>query len=100
MYEVRHTPEFDEWLDGLDAATVDRIYGILDRMAEGNWGDYKPLRGARGVFERRLMGRGPGIRLYFCRQGENTLVILAGGDKASQQRNDVARARRIALRYQ
>lgn len=62
MYEILQTPEFSEWLDGLDSTTTDRITRVIDRMAQGNWEDYKPVAGAPGVFERRLMGRGPGIR--------------------------------------
>ena len=99
MYEIPQTPEFSEWLDGLDPTATNRILGVLDRMAQGNWGDYKPVAGAPGIFERRLMGRGPGIRLYFCRQGGNPMLFLTGGDKASQQRSDIAQARRPRERY-
>ena len=98
MYEIRQAPEFSEWLDRLDSKTRDQILIVLDRMAGGNWGDYRPIAGAPGVFERRLAGRGPGIRLYFCRQGSNLLMFLIGGNKASQ-RSDIARARRLRERY-
>jgi putative addiction module killer protein len=37
---------------------------------------------------------GPGYRVYYSRQGEVLILILAGGDKASQDR-DIARARLI-----
>ena len=100
MYDVVLTPDFREWLDTLDATTADRVLSILDRMAEGNWGDYKPLSGVPGIFERRLMGRGPGIRLYFCRQSGDTLLMLTAGDKATQQRRDITRARRLRGTYQ
>ena len=99
MYNVLLTPEFIKWMDALDSVTADRISSVLDRMAEGNWGDYKTLSGVHGIFERRLMGKGPGIRLYFCRQGSNTVVMLTAGDKATQQRGDIARARRLRERY-
>ena len=99
MYEIRQSPEFVDWIDSLDMATANRIVMVLLRMSAGNWGDYKPLPGAFGVFERRLMGRGPGIRLYFCRQGNNVIMLLTGGDKSSQQRRDVARAQRLRERY-
>ena len=99
MYEVWHTPEFDEWLDGLDQTQGNRVVMAIYNIGEGNWGDYKPLAGANGVFERRLMGRGPGIRLYFCRQSRNVVLMLAGCDKAGQQRRDIARAQRIREGY-
>ena len=98
MYEIQQMPEFSEWLDGLDYRTGDYIVSVLERMARGNWGDYKPLAGAPGVFERRLMSGGPGIRLYFCRQGASLVMFLTGGVKASQ-RSDTARARRLRERY-
>ena len=99
MYEIRQMPEFSEWLDGLDSTTRDQIVSVLERMAQGNLGDYKPIAGAPGVFERRLTGKGPGFRLYFCRQGANLVMFLTGGVKASQQRSDIARARRLRERY-
>ena len=95
MYEIVRTPEFIEWLHSLDPAVFRRVGSALSRMAGGNWGDYKPLAGVPGIFERRLTGRGPGIRLYFCRRGSNTVVMLIGGEKADQQRRDIARARRL-----
>ncbi|MCY4367697.1 MAG: type II toxin-antitoxin system RelE/ParE family toxin [Chloroflexi bacterium] len=100
MYDVLLTPEFREWLDSLEPLVADRVLSVLDRIAEGNWGDYKPLPGNPGIFERRLMGRGPGYRLYFCRQRGNTVVMLTAGDKASQQRRDIGRARRLLEIYQ
>ena len=99
MYEIRRTPEFNEWLNGLDPAMIRHVAAALSRMAQGNWGDYKPLAGVPGIFERRLTRRGPGIRLYFCRIGRNTVMMLVGGDKADQQRRDIARARRLRDDY-
>ena len=98
MYEILQTPEFSEWLDGLDSRTRGQILIVPNRMARGSWGDYKPIAGAPGVFERRLTGRGPGIRLYFCRQGANLVMFLTGEVKDSQ-RSDIARARRLRERY-
>jgi putative addiction module killer protein len=99
VYEVLRTPEFEEWMDTLDPASVNRVSLVLARMEEGNWGDYKPLPGVSGIFERRLMGRGAGIRLYFCRQSSNVVLALIGGDKASQQRGDIAKAGRLSEHY-
>ena len=99
MYDILQTPEFGEWFDGLDPSTTDRILQVLYRMAQANWGDCKPVAGAPGVFERRLMGTGPGLRLYFCRQGSNLILFLTGGDKSLQQRSDIAQARRLRELY-
>ena len=99
MYEIQRTPEFDEWMASLDTVVFRRVDSAIYQMSEGNWGDYKPLPNAPGIFERRLRGKGPGIRLYFCRQGANVVWLLTGGDKASQQRRDIDLARRLREFY-
>jgi len=55
-------------------------------------GDWAPV-GAE-VSEMRVHF-GPGYRLYFTRREGALVVMLAGGDKSSQQR-DIRRAQRIA----
>ena len=35
---------------------------------------------------------GPGYRLYFAKEGETVVILLCGGDKATQ-RADIARAK-------
>ncbi len=38
---------------------------------------------------------GPGYRLYFVQRGSTLAILLAGGDKASQDK-DIAIARKLA----
>ena len=93
MYTVRITEAFQDWLDGLkDRQAQIRIAARL-RMAEaGNLGDYKSV--GKQVSEMRV-DSGPGYRLYFTRKGQILIVMLAGGDKSTQQR-DIKRAQRMA----
>ena len=64
--------------------TQNRIDKRLERLEDGNIGDCQSV--GAGVFELRLHF-GPGYRIYFG-QIENTLVLLlCGGDKASQARD-------------
>ena len=63
MIEIRKTDEFAQWLDGLrDIKARARVQARLDRMAEGNPGDVKPV--GEGVSELRI-DFGPGYRVYF-----------------------------------
>ena len=63
LYEidVGVEPLFD-WFQSLDRGVMSRVYDRIDRVKDGNLGDYKKLRG--GLCELRLRF-GLGYRLYF-----------------------------------
>ncbi len=89
MYHLRQTDTFAKWLGGLrDAKAKARILARLESARLGNLGDAKTLGG--GIREMRVHV-GAGYRVYFV-QRRGTLLLLCGGDKASQQR-DIERAR-------
>ena len=76
-------------MDGLkDRQARARVQARLDRLALGNPGDAKPLRD--GVSELRI-DYGPGYRVYFMWRGPVIVVLLAGGDKRTQDA-DIERA--------
>lgn len=80
---------FQHWLDRLnDRAAQVRIRMRLSRVAEGLFGDSKSV--GEGVCELRI-DCGPGYRVYYARWGPTVVLLLAGGDKGSQQR-DIALA--------
>lgn len=79
-----------QWLQTLDRPVRARIRTRIDRVARGNLGDSKAL--GAGLYELRL-DFGPGYRIYYGRQGQTVVVLLCGGDKASQQ-SDIAKARK------
>lgn len=92
-WEVRRTSVFDAWLRSLaDRRTVAIITRRIRRVAMGNLGDAKPV--GDGVSELRIH-HGPGYRVYFTRRGNTLIVLLCGGDKASQTR-DITLARTLA----
>ncbi len=93
MFEIIQSASFQGWLSGLkDRQAAARIHARLDRAAGGNLGDVKPVRD--GVSEMRI-DHGPGYRLYFIRRGPLVIVLLAGGDKHTQDA-DIERAIKIA----
>jgi putative addiction module killer protein len=93
MYEVLQTSVYASWFRSVrDKAVRGRIVARIERLQLGNFGDAKSIGG--GVHELR-MNFGPGYRVYFTRRGERIILLLCGGDKASQSR-DIARARQIA----
>ncbi|MBI3490702.1 MAG: type II toxin-antitoxin system RelE/ParE family toxin [Acidobacteria bacterium] len=79
---------FRAWLDSLTVAVRARIQARVLRFETGNLGDHKSV--GTGVWEARVMS-GPGYRIYFGKDGDSIVVLLAGGDKRSQSR-DIARA--------
>jgi putative addiction module killer protein len=93
MFEIIQSDDFRRWKASLkDKQAVLRINARIGRMADGNMGDVKPARG--GVSELRI-DYGPGYRVYFARRGPLLILLLAGGDKRTQDA-DIDRAIAIA----
>ncbi len=85
MPEIRKTEVYAKWLDGLrDVHARARILVRVERLAAGNPGDVKPV--GEGVSELRI-DYGPGYRVYYKKQGQDVVVLLAGGDKRTQASN-------------
>jgi putative addiction module killer protein len=86
---VQQTDEYRAWIDNLkDRSGRARILMRVDRLIHGNPGSHRDL--TEGVSELKV-DVGPGYRVYYSKRGERLLLLLAGGDKASQQK-DIALA--------
>ena len=72
-----------------------RVFVRLERVRLGNLGDCKPV--GDGVSELRVKA-GPGYRVYFGRDGRTLVVLLCGGNKATQ-RKDIADAKKYWWDY-
>ncbi len=93
MAEIRQTEIFATWLGGLrDRQARARIQVRIDRLQLGLAGDAKPV--GEGVSELRV-DYGPGYRVYFTQRKRDLVLLLAGGDKRSQDR-DIKRAIQLA----
>jgi len=93
MMELRQTAAYARWFRRLkDPAARARILVRIRRLSLGNPGDVRPV--GEGVSEMRL-DYGPGYRIYFVQRGEQIIVLLAGGDKRTQQQ-DIQNALKLA----
>jgi len=85
MFEIRKTDDYAKWIDNLaDIRARARILVRVERLAAGNPGDVKPV--GEGVSELKI-DYGPGYRVYFKKQGQELIILLAGGDKSSQAKD-------------
>ena len=85
MIEIRQTELYAAWFDGLhDKQARARIDARIRRLSLGNPGDARPV--GEGVSELRI-DYGPGYRVYFVQRRQTLVVLLAGGDKRTQDRD-------------
>ena len=69
-----------------------RIAVRIDRVQEGNFGDHRSV--GQGVSELRI-NVAQGYRVYYTIRDTTLVLLLCGGDKASQQQ-DIQRAQHMA----
>ena len=86
---------FDAWFRRQSADVRARIQTRIDRIELGNFGDHSGV--GKGVFELRLHF-GPGYRIYFGRDGDTLVVLLAAGMKR-RQRQDIRDAQALWNEY-
>ncbi len=82
---------FADWFDRLDAIAAAKVTVAITRLGLGNTSNVKSV--GTGVLEIRI-DFGPGYRVYFGRDGDTIVVLLAGGTKKRQQRDiEIAQTR-------
>jgi len=90
---IRQTDTYKRWFLKLrNSRARARINIRIRRVALGNFGDFKSV--GSGVSELKI-DYGPGYRIYFTLVGKEVIVLLAGGDKSTQQ-NDIRKAKELA----
>jgi len=82
---VQMTEVYRDWINTLkDRAGRARIQVRVDRLVHGNPGQHRNL--TDGVSELKI-DFGPGYRLYYTKRRGELVILLAGGDKTTQQQD-------------
>jgi putative addiction module killer protein len=79
---------FESWKHGLVSVDRMRVELRIERLKLGNWGDWRSV--GDGVVELRIH-HGQGYRVYVGRRDFQTIVLICGGSKSTQQK-DIERA--------
>ena len=93
MIEIRQTEDYSRCFKRLrDRQARARILARIRRLSLGNPGEVESV--GEGVSEMKI-DYGPGYRVYYKQRGKTLVVLLAGGDKKSQQK-DIKKAQELA----
>ncbi|MGK0513106.1 type II toxin-antitoxin system RelE/ParE family toxin [Rheinheimera aquimaris] len=80
--QIKATEQFRNWLDDLkDIQGRARIQARIQRLAAGNPGVHRNLK--LSVSELKI-DVGPGYWVYYTQRQNVLIILLCGGDKASQ----------------
>ena len=72
---------FADWLAHLkDTTGQSQVLARIRRASLGNFGDYKPIKGAKRLYEMRDH-YGPGYRIFYTIVGQKVVLLLAGARK-------------------
>ena len=82
---VQTTEVYLDWINRLkDRAGRARIQMRVDRLVHGNPGQHRKL--TDGISELKI-DVGPGYRVYYTERDKEIIILLAGGDKSTQQQD-------------
>jgi len=89
--DVAGASPYRDWFESLNAPAAAKVTVALIRIELGNLSNVKSV--GAGVQEYRI-DFGPGYRVYFGRDGDRLVILLAGGTKSRQQRDIVTAQQR------
>lgn len=79
--DVEGNSPYVKWFDRLNVAAAVKVATAVHRMEQGNSSNVKGV--GAGVYEYRI-DFGPGYRIYFGKDGDRLVILLAGGTKKRQ----------------
>ena len=74
---------FRQWYDGLNSDAARKVTTALYRVGLGNFSNAKSV--GAGVYECKI-NFGPGYRVYFGKEGKQTVLLLGGGTQNNANR--------------
>jgi len=81
---------FGKWFARLNASAAAKVTTALERITQGNFSNVKAL--GAGVSEYKI-DFGPGYRIYFGKDGDMLVILVAGGSKKGQSHDvEIAKA--------
>lgn len=86
---------YRKWFNSLNAQAAAKVAMAVTRMEQGNLSNAKSV--GAGLQE-YCIDFGPGYRIYFGRDGDRLVILLAGGTKKRQQ-EDIRRAQALWADY-
>ena len=90
---------FSEWINDLKDKTAQRkILQRIRRASLGNFGDFKSIKGAKGIFEMREH-YGAGYRIFYSIIGGKIVLLLAGSIKRDQNKT-IKQAKEYLVDYE
>lgn len=75
---------FEKWFERLNAIAASKVRVAIARIEMGNFSNTKSL--GAGVWEVKI-DYGPGYRVYYGKDGDKIVILLAGGTKKTQQKD-------------
>ena len=92
MLQIKKTEYFSKWHGKLkDARARAKINLRIEQVKLGNFGDFKFV--GDGIYEMRIQ-YGPGYRIYYTKKDDIVVLLLAGSDKSTQQK-DIDKAKEL-----
>ena len=85
VFRIKKTEYFLKWYKQLkDYQIQKKIAFRIMQTEQGNFGDFKFV--SDGIFEMRIH-YGPGYRLYYTKENDVIILLLAGGNKSTQEKD-------------
>ncbi len=86
---------FGDWFDKVDATVAAKVAKAREKLVRGHFGNVKSL--GEGISEYKI-DFGPGYRVYFGQDGQELILLLAGGSKKTQNK-DIVKAKQLWNEY-